>query len=43
LTGINIGYNLGPVAVNAHIAKGDDVGGTASEGKAAMIHANVAF
>jgi hypothetical protein len=44
LTGINIGYNLGPVALNAHIAKGDSVGGVAqSEGKAALIHANVAF
>jgi len=44
LTGINIGYNLGPVALNAHIAKGDDVGGVVnSEGKAALIHANVAF
>ena len=43
LTGVNIGYNLGPVAVNALIAKGNDVGGTASEGRAAMIHANVAF
>ena len=43
LTGINIGYNLGPVALNAHIAKGEDVGGTDSDGKAALIHANVAF
>ena len=43
LTGINIGYNLGPVALNAHVAKGDDVGGTESQGKAALIHANVAF
>ena len=44
LTGINIGYNLGPVAVNVNVAKGDDVGGvTSSEGKAALIHANVAF
>ena len=43
LTGINIGYNLGPVALNAHIAKGDDVGGTDSDGKAMLIHANVAF
>jgi len=44
LTGINIGYNLGPVALNAHIAKGDDVGGVVnSEGKAVLIHANVAF
>ena len=44
LTGINIGYNLGPVALNAHIAKGENVGGIVqSEGKAALIHANVAF
>ena len=43
LKGINIGYNLGPVALNAHIAKGDDVGGTDSDGKAMLIHANVAF
>jgi len=43
LTGINIGYNLGPVALNAHVAKGDDVGGTQSDGKAVLIHANVAF
>jgi len=43
LTGINIGYNLGPVAVNAHVAKGKDIAGTASEGRAAMVHANVAF
>jgi hypothetical protein len=43
LTGINIGYNLGPVALHTNIAKGDDVGGTDSDGKAVLIHANVAF
>jgi len=43
LTGINIGYNLGPVALNTHIARGSEVGGTDSDGKAVLIHANVAF
>jgi len=29
LRAINIGYNLGPVVVNAMAVQGDDVGGTA--------------
>ena len=44
LTGINVGYNLGPVALNLNVAKGEDIGGVVnSTGRAALIHANVAF
>jgi len=43
LTGINIGYALGPISLNAHVARGKDMGLALGTGKAAMVHANVAF
>lgn len=43
LTGVNLGYSLGPVAVNAILAKGDNVGGTIADGKAAFINTSVKF
>jgi hypothetical protein len=44
LTGVNIGYNLGPVTVNAWYVDGDNVGGASTgEGKAAMLLATTRF
>ena len=44
LTGVNIGYNLGPVTLNAWYVDGDNVGGVAAgEGKAAMLLATTRF
>lgn len=44
LTGVNIGYNLGPVTVNAWYVDGDNVGGASTgEGKAAMLLATTKF
>jgi hypothetical protein len=44
LTGVNIGYNLGPVTLNAWYVDGDNVGGAATgEGKAAMLIATTKF
>jgi hypothetical protein len=44
LTGVNIGYNLGPVTLNAWYVDGDNVGGVATgEGKAAMLLATTRF
>jgi hypothetical protein len=46
IQGINLGYNLGPVAITAVVVKGDDVGATAStgqDGRAAHIGASVKF
>jgi len=43
MTGINIGYALGPISLNTHIAKGDNVAGTVSKGEAVLIHANLNF
>ena len=44
LTGVNIGYNLGPVTLNAWYVDGDNVGGASTgEGKAAMLLATTRF
>ena len=44
IQGINIGYNLGPVALTAVLVDGDNVGGTdAQDGRAAHIGASVKF
>jgi hypothetical protein len=44
LTGVNIGYNLGPVTLNAWYVDGDNVGGAATgEGKVAMLIATTKF
>ena len=44
LTGVNIGYNLGPVTLNAWYVDGDNVGGTSNgQGKAAMLLATTRF
>lgn len=44
LTGVNIGYNLGPVTLNAWYVDGDNVGGVSTgEGKAAMLVATTRF
>jgi len=44
LTGVNIGYNLGPVTLNAWYVDGDNVGGAATgEGKSAMLLATTRF
>ena len=46
IQGINLGYNLGPVAITAVVVKGDDIGSTAVsgvDGRAAHIGASVKF
>ena len=44
LTGLNIGYNLGPITLNAWYVDGDGVGGVATgEGQAAMLLATTRF
>ena len=46
IQGINLGYNLGPVAITAVVVKGDDIGATTStgqDGRAAHIGASVKF
>jgi hypothetical protein len=44
IQGINIGYNLGPVAITGLFVKADDVGAaTAKSGKAAHVGASVKF
>jgi hypothetical protein len=41
---VNIGYNLGPVTLNAWYVDGDNVGGASTgEGKAAMLLATTRF
>jgi hypothetical protein len=44
LKGVNVGYNLGPVTLNAWYVDGSDVGGTAgNDGKAVMFITTTKF